>query len=46
MIVITIHPRYQPQFTSLIDQFTERLGESGVTQEQINTRSSWRCCSS
>jgi AI-2 transport protein TqsA len=33
----TLLPSYQPQFTSLIDQFTERLGELGVTQEQINT---------
>jgi AI-2 transport protein TqsA len=32
----TLLPSYQPQFTSLIDQFTERLGELGVTQEQIN----------
>jgi AI-2 transport protein TqsA len=29
-------PSYQPQFTSLIDQFTRWLGERGVTQEQIN----------
>jgi len=27
---------YQPQFTSLVDQFTSWLGERGVTQEQIN----------
>jgi predicted PurR-regulated permease PerM len=27
---------YQPQFTSLVDQFTRWLGERGVTQEQIN----------
>ena len=32
----TLLPSYQPQFTNLIDQFTERLGELGVTQEQIN----------
>jgi AI-2 transport protein TqsA len=29
-------PSYQPQFTSLVDQFTRWLGERGVTQEQIN----------
>jgi AI-2 transport protein TqsA len=33
----TLLPSYQPQFTNLVDQFTERLGELGVTQEQINT---------
>jgi AI-2 transport protein TqsA len=32
----TLLPSYQPQFTSLIDQFTRWLGERGVTQEQIN----------
>ena len=29
-------PSYQPQFTSLIDQFTRWLADHGVTQEQIN----------
>jgi AI-2 transport protein TqsA len=33
----TLIPSYQPQFTSLVDQVTDRLGELGVTQEQINT---------
>jgi predicted PurR-regulated permease PerM len=33
----TLLPSYQAQFTSLIDQFTERLGELGVTQDQINS---------
>jgi AI-2 transport protein TqsA len=32
----TLLPSYQPQFTSLVDQFTRWLGERGVTQEQIN----------
>ena len=32
----TLLPSYQPQFASLIDQFTSWLGERGVTQEQIN----------
>jgi AI-2 transport protein TqsA len=32
----TLLPSYEPQFTSLIDQFTRWLGELGVTQEQIN----------
>ena len=32
----TLLPSYQPQFTSLVDQFTSWLGERGVTQEQIN----------
>jgi AI-2 transport protein TqsA len=32
----TLLPSYQPQFTSLVDQFTRWLGEHGVTQEQIN----------
>jgi AI-2 transport protein TqsA len=32
----TLLPSYQPQFTSLLDQFTRWLGERGVTQEQIN----------
>ena len=29
-------PTYQPQFTTLVDQFTKWLGERGVTQEQID----------
>jgi len=32
----TLLPSYQPQFTSLVDQFTRWLAEHGVTQEQIN----------
>jgi AI-2 transport protein TqsA len=32
----TLLPSYEPQFTSLIDQFTRWLGERGVTQEQIS----------
>ena len=32
----TLLPSYQPQFTSLVDQFTRWLDERGVTQEQIN----------
>ena len=32
----TLLPSYQPQFTTLVDQFTKWLGERGVTQEQIN----------
>jgi AI-2 transport protein TqsA len=30
-------PSYEPQFSSLVDQVTEWLGEVGVTQEQINS---------
>jgi AI-2 transport protein TqsA len=32
----TLLPTYQPQFTTLVDQFTRWLGERGVTQEQID----------
>jgi AI-2 transport protein TqsA len=33
----TLLPSYQPQFTSLVDQFTRWLGELGVTKEQISS---------
>ena len=32
----TLLPGYQPQFTDLVDQATGRLGELGVTEQQIN----------
>jgi AI-2 transport protein TqsA len=33
----TLLPSYQQQFTSLLNQTTGRLGELGVTQQQLNT---------
>ena len=33
----TLLPGYQSQFTSLLDQATGRLGEFGVTQQQLDT---------
>jgi AI-2 transport protein TqsA len=33
----TLLPSYQQQFTSLLNQTTSRLGELGVTQQQLNT---------
>jgi hypothetical protein len=30
----TLLPSYQPQFTSLVDQFTERLGEAGGARDR------------
>ena len=33
-------PRYEAQFTSLVDQVTGRLGELGVTQQQIKPAAS------
>jgi AI-2 transport protein TqsA len=33
----TLLPSYQQQFTSLLDQTTGRLGELGVTQQQLDT---------
>ena len=36
----TLLPSYEAQFTSLVDQVTGRLGELGVTQQQIKTAAS------
>jgi AI-2 transport protein TqsA len=33
----TLLPSYQAQFTSLVDQLTGRLGELGVTHQQLDT---------